>query len=221
MRRTFALTLLAAWAAVGPAPAMTITDLYGDRDGLGIGVLPDAAFDFTQVTREMDDQPLIDVWMSGTRQWSHAYDVSGLGPITSASFKISTGGQGWYGISRVYVDGLFVGNLSDGDGFDGNGLAQANFVRLDTFDLTPFAALLDGATIFTVETSRRGDWWALDYCELILSDDAPPPEPNRVPDSGGTAWLLGLGLVGLWRLNKTCTVAFSGCLAHQPASPRQ
>jgi hypothetical protein len=202
MRRTILLTALAGWAALGPLPAITITDLYGDRDGLGIGVGPDEAFNFTKVARELDDAPLVDVWLAGTRQWSHTYAISGLGPITRASFNVVTGGQGWYGVSRVYVDGVAVGSLTDGDGYDGSLPERANFLRLDSFDLTFLASRLSGATTVTIETGVRGDWWALDYSELILSDDPLPSEAETrsVPDGGATLLMLGLGLAGMWRL---------------------
>ncbi len=176
----------------------TITDLYGDKDGLGIGVGDGDAFDFNAVIADdtEDAGTITDTWMSGTQSWSHTYDLTGLGPITSASWEIFTGGQGWTGLSSLFIDGSFVGNLTDGDGFDVGGDGE-NRGRLDVFDLSSFSGFLNSANTLTVDTVLDGDGWALDYSELRIetAEPATVPEPSTLRALG----LIGLVLTGVSR----------------------
>lgn len=178
----------------GVATATVITDLYGDKDGLGIGVADGGAFNYRSVTATANDAGTItDRWMYGDKSWSHTYDLTGLGPVVEGSLEIFTGGQGFRGLSKLFVDGTLVGTLTDGDGYDRGG-DRANRGRLDAFDLAPWLTLLDGAETLRVELALSGDGWAFDYSELtIKTDDSPVSvsEPATL-----TLALLGVGLAG-------------------------
>jgi hypothetical protein len=169
------------------ASATTIVNSVGDKDGFGIGVLPNQGFDFSLVTGPAEAGGT-DIWMYGNHSWTHTYSLIGLGPITSASLEIMTGGQGLGGLSSLYVDGHYVGTLTDGDD---TGPAY-NYARLDVFNLTPFASYLNGADTITVATYQPGDGWVLDYSQLTISDGGA-----SAPDGGFTMLLLGLGLSSL------------------------
>lgn len=170
---------------IGVVNATTIVDLYGDQDGFGIGLSNGDPIPFNALVTESDDDGFTDQWIYGT-QWVHTYDISVLGTLALATLTLFSGGQGWMGLSELYVDNVFVGTLTDGDGVG----PLYNYAYIDTYDLLPFASHFDGATTFTVQTVSSGDGWALDYSELTLSDDTAVPEP-------ATMLLLGTGMAGL------------------------
>jgi hypothetical protein len=173
----------------GVASSAIVIDLYGDKDGFGIGILPDESYDYTPsfIADDLEDIGTItDDWIQGDQIFSHTYDISGLGPVTSASLEIFTFGQGWHGVSQLYIDDNYVGDLTDGD--NSGIILGDNFARLDIFDLTSYASILTGGNTIRIDTAGiDNDNWALDYSEL---------EINTVPIPGAV-WLLGSGLVGL------------------------
>lgn len=168
------------------ASATLIVDQVGDVDGFGIGALNGESFNWQDVGSGDGDGT--DRWLLQDTTISHTYDISGLTNITSASLELFTGGQGWYGLTSIYLDGAFVGHLTDGDDV-GPGY---NYAWLDTFDLLPFAAQLDGANELTIDVyNEGGDGWVLDYSRLTISGEvASVPEP-------GTFALLFSGLMGI------------------------
>jgi len=181
--------LVVAFGLCAHASAMIITDLYGDKDGLGIGVTDGATFDFNNVLADdaADIGTITDQWTTGTQTWTHTYDLTGLGPIISAGLEIFTGGQGLAGQSSLFLDNQFIGLLTDGQ--TGAGATTENIGRLDTYDLSSFITLLNGADRLRIETVSTADAWALDYSELTI-ETASVPEPTIIS-------LVALGLLGM------------------------
>lgn len=190
-----ALTLMALSLAV-PASALTVTDLYGDKDGFGTGVEDGDFFWPWEVATEADDEGFTDRWVFGTQSWTHSYDISGFADITSATVTVLTGGQGLgvFVYSQLYLDGSYVGNLTDGE------ILGGNFARKDVFDLSGFAGLLNGANTMEIRTHYNVDAWVLDYSEISITgtalDNQNPNTPAPVPEPA-TMTLLGLGAAGL------------------------
>lgn len=145
-----------------------IVDLIGDKDGFGLVSGPDETFDWREVGQLLPGE-LTDGWKGQnipTLEWTHAYQLPPSYVITGATLEIFTGGQGDWGPSRVYLDDVFVGELTDGAELG------ENFSRLDLLDLEPFIYLLDGSDRIRIETvSINGgdDNYVLDYSELTIT----------------------------------------------------
>ncbi|MEW8507654.1 MAG: PEP-CTERM sorting domain-containing protein [Candidatus Thiodiazotropha sp.] len=186
MKRLVLGILLLAMSTAGSAAI--ITDLVGDMDGFGIGATHGSAFDWRSVGSGDGDGT--DYWSDDDRTISHFYDLTGLGNILSVSLEIFSGGQGYFGLSNVYLDTQFVGNLTDGDTWD-SGFEGENIAWLDTFDLTPYISLIDGANVVTIDVMPN-DGWVLDYSRLVIETD----DVTSVPEPGTLA-LLAMGLAGM------------------------
>ncbi|HNS20612.1 MAG TPA: hypothetical protein PKH24_08940 [Sedimentisphaerales bacterium] len=173
----------------------TVTDLIGDKDGFGIGALPGQEFNWNAVTHP--DADGTDKWWLNTQSWTHTYDLASLGgSITSAEVEIFHGGDGNYEPAKVYLNGTFIGLLTDSDG-SGDGVpayvTYNNFANVDVFDITAYAYLLTGND--TIEVQTYSDGWVLDYSELTVSGGSV-----AIPVPGAMALVaLGAGLVGSLR----------------------
>jgi hypothetical protein len=179
----------------GVANSAITTSLYGDKDGFGVGFTPNQSFSTSYPSLSKNDPAdtgtITDSWLLGDQTWSHTYDISGFQTITSASIEVFTLGQGWHGISSLYIDGSYVGNLTDGD--NSGAYLSTNWARLDIFDLMPYSSLLDGANSIKIDTyGTNNDQWALDYSVLSVSS-VPIP---------GAVWLLGSGIAGVIGLTR-------------------
>lgn len=197
-------SIAAAVAAVlslglaGQAAGATVTSLYGDKDGFGIGMAPDQSFTGFYPALSKNDPAdagtLTDEYLTGDGTWSHTYDLTGLGAVVSVHLELFTYAQGWHGISDVYFDDVLVGQLTDGD--NSGAFLVTNWARLDTFDLSAFGPF-DGVHSIRIDTaSPNDDIWALDYSQLTIVTDGASPVPE--PASLGLAGL-GLAALGLSR----------------------
>ena len=179
-------------------PAAVIVDLYGDKDSFGLGttLVDGDTFNIGLIPLvNNSDDPCTDVLLNrigsgltcntplGTTSYTHTYDLTGLGSIVSASIELFSGGAGQLGPTNVYADGNLIGTLSNGNTGTTTVTAQ-----LDVFDLSAFAAALNGATLLQITTGYLLDAWVLDYSELTIVT-ADLPEPSLLS-------LLGLGLLG-------------------------
>ena len=182
------LFLLLIWAYSGLVGATVIQPQYGDDDGLGLGLTEGESFYWADLPRTGAD--LTDIWLRGDINLDLNYDLGGMSSVTSASLLIGTGGQGWMGPTSLYIDGSLVGQLTDGD--DGG-----NFYRRDSFDLTPYLALLDGANSFFIDLVGDGDGWSLDFLQLTLSDDPGVSVGPLVVPTPAAAMLFCSALAGL------------------------
>ena len=124
------ITAALAMAAAGAGAAATVS-LVGDKDGLGLGLASGDSFDIASIgpadgdgTDELKDD-----------NFSFVHDYILAGTVTSAQLEIFTGGFGLGAPAGVFLNGTFVGNLTDGD----QDAPPYNHAYKDIFDLTPQA----------------------------------------------------------------------------------
>ena len=197
--RPLILTIIFLFVSCGPLAASTITDLYGDRDGFGIGATAGNEFSWQLIDQQgpgNSDPLYTDQWTNRSilpLSWTHTYALEGFETLTSARLEIFTGGQGDYGLSQLYLDEHLVGSIASDNG---------NVARCHTLDLSSFLYLLDGSDTFKLVTALSSDgWvdnWVLDYSALTVSDSA---SVSSVPLPSSLLLLAG-GCLGLWSCRK-------------------
>jgi hypothetical protein len=196
------LAILALLSATLPmAQAGTVTSLIGAEDGFGIGVLPGQGFDWSLITGAPGPGNT-NAWIDGSNTWTQTYDITGLGPLTSATISVFCGGLGYDDSSpdpSLWINGDFIGSLTSGD--DAGPLY--NYAELDTFSLLPFSSLLTGSDTFTIQTSPD-DGWVFGYSLLQFTGPGSVTS-SAVPDAGMTVGLLAISLVGLAAFRRRVT----------------
>ena len=181
--------VFAACFVAGGASASIVTDLIGDKDGLGLGLTDGDGFRYTDVGSGDGDGT--DVWRLSDYTYSHTYSLAGLGALTSASLEIAAGGIGFSAVASVLVNGTLVGTLTDGDDVG----PAYNYYFVDMIDLASVLGSLDGADSVTIDVVLSGDGWALDYSELTVTGTSA-----AVPLPASLALMLGgLGALGVAR----------------------
>jgi len=190
------LIVIFLFISCGPLAAATITNLYGDRDGFGIGTQVGKNFSWSDIQGSSGtySQFPTDEWSNRSilgLGWTHAYSLNDLGLPTSATLEIFTGGQGDFGPSQLYLDGQWVGFITSDGG---------NIARRHVLDLSNVLDLLDGSDTFRLVTATnsedKADNWVLDYSLLTISDDV-----SCVPLPSSLLLLAG-GCLGIWGYRK-------------------
>jgi hypothetical protein len=181
LRTALGALAISTLAIANANAAVGVVSLVGDKDGLGIGVTNGEGFDFNLILAEPPDVQFTDFWWTGDLDIVHDYKLPTS--FTSASLELFSGGQGLGGPSSVYLNGVFVGDLTLGEGVG----PLYNYAWKDTFDLTPHLALLTGHDTVEIHTADPLDSWALDYSQITIS---AVPEPS-------TYALMALGAAGI------------------------
>jgi hypothetical protein len=192
MKTKFVMTLAAVLclALAGAANAVTVVTLLGDQDGFGLGVPGGAGFDFDAIGSGDGDGT--DVWHDGNLTFT--LDYARPAAITAASVELFSGGFGLDASPRLYLNGTFVGLLSDGDDVG----PLYNYAFKDVVDLTPFAALLTGHDLFEIRLATGpDDSGVLDYAQLTVAGDAIAAVPELATNA-----LLSAGLIALAALQR-------------------
>ncbi len=188
------------WATI--AFGATIEDLYGDKDGFDRFLLNDGSVDFndnfflnnprdegkTDFPTGRSDLPL---------KWTHTYDCSRVGTITSVTLEIFAAGQGEN--LKVYIDDQYAGTLTKSETWVTG--KTVNYAKRDIIELSPsLFYLLDGELQIRIGDplgdNDKADNFALDYGVLTITSE---PINTPVPPS---IVLLGSGLIGLITLGR-------------------
>ncbi len=172
-------------ATAGAAHAVTIVSGIGDQDGFGLGVSSGAGFDFDAIGGGDGDGT--DVWRGGNLAFTLSYALPQQ--VSVASLELFSGGWGLDMPPSLYLNGTFVGLLSDGDDVG----PLYNYAFKDTVDLTSYASLLTGHDVFEIRLAAGDDdSGALDYAQLTVTGNIATsvPEPE-------TYALLAMGILSL------------------------
>ena len=151
--------------------------LKQNSTGFGLGVQPDQVFDLSAVSSIGDADGLTDKGLFGDQSYSHTLDLSEVAEceLIHATLEIMTGGQGFLGLTTIIVDGVIVGELTDGEIFTPDiSNVPLNTARLDILDLFPVLSTLDSIQSVIVDTEQDGDYYVIDYSEMKMTYLCPP-----------------------------------------------
>ncbi len=193
-RRWLSAALLSLGALAGSAQAApTVVTLYGTANGFGTtpGTAVGGQFLFSDLPTAGGASET-DAWIaeggfSALLNTGYSGDL-----VDSAVLKVVSGGWGFGGRASLYLNGEFVGKISDGD----PGTEQFNKVVEDSFDLIDLLNLLTGTNdLFEIRPADDFDGGAVDFLELtfVLPDTGTPG--NTVPEPA-SAVLAGIAVAG-------------------------
>ncbi len=193
-RRWLSAALLSLGALAGSAQAApTVVTLYGGINGFGVTpALGVGEFFLFNDLPAAGDNSEADAWIaqggfSALLNTGYSGDL-----VDSAVLRVVSGGWGFGGQASLYLNGEFVGKISDGD----PGAEQFNKVVEDSFDLIDLLNLLTGSNdLFEIRPADGADGGAVDFLELtfVLPDTGTPG--NTVPEPA-SAVLAGIAVAG-------------------------
>lgn len=205
MRWAKGACLVALLAVAGQASAGLVTAGAGVDDGFGAGVSASSGDSIVSFFLADGGATGSETDVAYSETVTLAFNYGLTGTVQAATLKLFAGGWGVYGRARVSVNGQLVGLLSDGD----DPLApDPESAWLDTFNLTPFLALLnlDGSDEVTISILQADagdpnplyDYGSVDFgvLELTTTDTGGGTTPE--PASLALA-LLGLAAAGAAR----------------------
>ncbi|MBT9486172.1 MAG: PEP-CTERM sorting domain-containing protein [Rubrivivax sp.] len=168
---------LAAWAlalglTAGLAQAGVVTSTVGLADGFGDGQTVGGVFDsFNLGYYDAMEGVATDRVSGESLSFGHDYtqDLAGR-TITGATIELVSAGWGNFATAKLFINGVFVDELADGEDDDG-----FEYVRYNSFNLGSLLSqlLLDGTDTVTIETygffGNVLDDGALDFSRLTIT----------------------------------------------------
>ncbi|MCE4555792.1 PEP-CTERM sorting domain-containing protein [Roseateles cellulosilyticus] len=192
---TALIGLSAAFASV--AHAGTVTTWYGDANGFGLvpAVASGDPFLFSDLPGAATNADT-DAWIARDDVvllqggFSAVLNSSWTGQLLGASLEVFSGGWGMSGAASLYVNGSFVGNVSNGTTAND----PFNVAVMDVFDLSNVLNGLTGADQIEIRPADDYDGGVVDYLKLTLS--VQDPAGNTVPEPASLA-LASIAVAGV------------------------
>ncbi len=196
--RILPIIFLIIFGVVQCAYSETVSDLYGDIDGFGIGISENDSFSISQVptVRTEGETDYLTNALSHPVTWNHSIALPDNVIVNHISLEIFSGGQGLGHIpSSVWINDSFLGYLTDGE------INGVNFARKDIFSISnSFTDELAELTIKVITNAPNNgfDNWVMDYSLVSVDytqNTATVPEPSSM-------MLLFLGCLMLSFINR-------------------
>lgn len=195
-RRWLSAALLSlSTVVVGAAHAGAVTAWYGNDNGLGLqpAVAVNDPFLYSDLAGATSNADT-DAWIARDdfTLFAGGFDAvinsSWTGSLTGASLEIVSGGWGMAGTAGLYLNGLLVGNVTNG--FNSTDLV----VVRDVFDLGSMLGSLTGADRVEIRPADDYEGGVVDYFKLVLQTQ-DTGGGNTVPEPASIA-LAGVALAG-------------------------